>query len=155
MLNLNNLIQSGEWCLLSFHDDFEEENFVFQVRFTDFFELDFDNVDDIDEIEDISTDQNLHILSFEIVNLNKKKYDSDTLKEKLIIVDEEGYQYNFIEDGHLCGYSEFAKNNSLNTLYSVKLPPKIPRSAALVYELPAFFEQLYLAVEDGTLEEVN
>jgi len=155
MLALKDLIQSHEWCLLTFHDDFEDETFVFQIRFIRFDEINFDDVDDFDEVEDVDVNQNLHILAFEIVNLNKKKYDSDALKEKLVIVDEEGYQYNFVEDSHLCSYSEYAKRNNLSTLYSVKLPPKIPRAAALIYELPEFFETLYLSAEDGSLEIVN
>ena len=85
MLKLTETIETGEWCLFSFSDDFEEESFVFQIRFTGFEELNFDEVDEVEDLDDIDPSQNLYILSFEIVNLNKKKYESDTLKEKLIL----------------------------------------------------------------------
>jgi len=154
MIEINNAIDSGDFLLASYVDDFEEKAFSFQIKCNKLYQLDFSAVDDIEEIEDIELDSNIWILELEVINLNKKKFELDDLKSRLKLVDEEGCEFDIIEDFHLCSLSDFAKTSRLRKFHSAELKPKIIKSGALAFELPDYFENLSLSIEDGSVEPI-
>lgn len=154
MIALEKLIGTQDWVVITYHDRFYEEDYSFQIRFDSFRKVDMSEIDGSSQIEDIELDANLWLLQFEIVSLNKKKYDSDVIKDKIILIDEDGCQFNFVEDEHLCKESNFAKRSNLRKFFYPVLIPKIKAAGALIYQLPDFFETLFVSVEDGKIAEL-
>lgn len=150
MIDLKELIQSGEFCLVKALDYDGEYNL--QIKINNFYQLDFNSVDDIEELEEIDVDSNVWIMDLTVVNLNKSSVDFDEIKSHIKLVDEEDFQFDVLEDSHLCGYSEFAVSSGLSKLYSTKVKPKIPKSGSLAFELPELFEGLGLTVDEGSIE---
>ena len=76
MIKIAEAIENGSWYFVTYQDDFDDEMFFsFQIKINDFHQLDFNDVDDVEEIENIEIGSNIWILKFDLVNLNKKKYD--------------------------------------------------------------------------------
>ena len=154
MIEINNAIESGEFFLANYVDDYEEQAFSFQLKFNKIYKLDFSVVDELEDLDDIDPDSNIWILELEVVNLNKKKFDFDELKSRLKLIDEEGCEFDFVEDSHLCSYSDFSKQSKLRKFYTAELKPKIVKGGALAFELPDYFESLSLSIEDGSIESI-
>lgn len=155
MIKIAEAIENGSCYFVTYQDDFDDEMFFsFQIKINDFHQLDFNDVDDVEEIENIEIGSNIWILKFDLVNLNKKKYDDIDFGNKLVVCDQDGYQYNTVCDSHLCQFSDFAKTSGLDKFLGMNLPPKIPKSGAYVFELPEYIEELYLDMEGGEIGEV-
>jgi hypothetical protein len=116
-------------------------------------------IDEPDRLETVGVSSNLWLLSIEFVHLCRYEVIRGSFSDAIILCDQEGYQFPCVKDLHLCFRSRYAKTYGLGTLYGVQgsgvreLPPKIPRKCAIAYELPDFFENLLLAVRNGTISE--
>tara|TARA_Y100000296_G_C5168932_1_gene256238 strand:+ start:859 stop:1320 length:462 start_codon:yes stop_codon:yes gene_type:complete len=153
MINIKALIESGEFYSLSSVDRYDEPLNA-RIRVENLYPLDWNDIDDIEDVEEIEHDANIWIMEICLVNLNKKKISIDKIKEQLRLVDEEEFEFDLVEDFHLCSSSEFAKSSKLAKLYSIELKPKIARSGAVAFELPDGFEELFLKIDDGILSEI-
>jgi phage terminase large subunit len=154
MIELNDVIDSGEFFLASYVDEYEEQAFSFQLKCNRIYQLDFSVVDELEELEEIDPDSNIWIVELEVVSLNKKKFESSELTSRLKLVDEEGCEFDVVEDSHLCSYSDFSKQSKLHKFHYVDLKPKIVKSGALAFELPDYFENLSLSIENGSIEPI-
>ena len=154
MIQLDDIINSGEFYLANYTDEYEDQSFSFQLKCSGMYKLDFSDVDELDELDDIEPDSNIWILELDIISLNKKKFDLDELKSQLKLVDEEGCEFDVVDDSHLCGYSDFAKKSGLCKFHYTELKPKITKKGALAFELPEYFESLSLAIEEGSIEPI-
>jgi hypothetical protein len=153
MINLKESIESGEFYFIHVDDDCND-TISAQVKFDNFYQLDWSLVDEIDEVEDVEAGANIWILDISIVSLNKKKLSFDDLKDKFKLLDQDEYEYDVVEDSHLCGYSDFAEKTKLSKLHYVDLKPKILKSGAIAFELPPEFDELYVSIEEGEISEV-
>jgi len=153
MINLKELIESGEFYSIQVNGEFVDP-ITAQIKVENFYQLDWSLVDDIDEIDDIDYGTNIWIMDISIVSLNKKKLEFDELKDKLKLLDQDEYEYDVVDDLHLCGESKFAKKTNLCKLHYTELKPKILKSGAIAFELPPGFDELFLSIEDGKISEV-
>lgn len=153
MINIKELIESEEFYSLSAVDRYDE-SFNVRIRVESLYPLDWDDVDDVEEVDEIEHNSNIWVMEVCLVNLNKKKLSVDKIKAQLRLIDEEEFEFDSVEDFHLCSLSEFAKNSKLEKLYSGDLKPKIARSGAIAFELPDGFEELYLTVDNGTISAI-
>tara|TARA_Y100000296_G_C5054500_1_gene196566 strand:+ start:54 stop:515 length:462 start_codon:yes stop_codon:yes gene_type:complete len=153
MINVKELIESGEFYSLNATNRYDE-SFNVRIRVENLYPLDWDNVDDIEEVDQIEHNSNIWVMEVCLVNLNKKKLSVDEIKSQLRLIDEEEFEFDSVEDFHLCNSSQFAKNSKLVKLYSAELKPKIARSGAIAFELPDGFEELYLTVDNGTISAI-
>lgn len=156
MISLEEAIQSGEFYLATWVDDYEDQAYSVQMKFNDFYKLDLSKIDDdyIDDVDGIDLDSNFWVLGLSLVNLNKQKYDLDDLRGRLKIFDEEGYEFEVVYDWALCERSKFGRKNNLHKLYSNDLKPKILKSGSLLIELPEYFESISIEINDGNIEEL-
>lgn len=153
MIDIRELIESGDFYSI-YAEDHYGEPLSSRIRVENFYQLDWGEVDDIEEVEDIELESNIWIMDVTLVNLNKKKFSIDMLKDLLKLVDEEEFEFDVVEDSHLCGYSEFAKISRLDKLYHTELKPKISKTGALAFELPDGFEELFLKIDNGTISAI-
>ena len=100
----------------------------------------------------LSTTEILPRLNFLIEYRKLPKIKKNELKTRLKLVDEEGCEFDFVEDSHLCSYSDYSKQSKLRKFYNAELRPKIAKNGALAFELPDYFENLSLGIEDGNIE---
>lgn len=153
MINLKDMIESGDFYSIEF--EYDDELINIRVRVESLYPIIWDDVDDDhNEITDIEVGDNLWLMDVTFINLNKKKVGSETCRCILKLVDEEGFEFDSVNDFYLCRGSDFAKKSRLDKLYYNDLKPKIPRSGALIYELPEGFEELYLKVENGIISAI-
>ncbi len=145
----------GEYKQPEWHGDFEKgELILFQMRLLDFSKINLASVDNPGRIDPtIGPDANIWLLKLEIVNLCKKPYGLFWIKRQLLIEDNEGFQFAFLDDDHLTLNSNFAKTSGLLSFYSLTLPPKIKRSGSIIFELPELSEDLIIKIKDGSLRE--
>lgn len=154
MISLEHLISSGEWASIVFKDDWEENFYSFQIRLKNFYKLDPESIDEPEDVDSVDLESNIWILEADLVSLNKKKFDIDDLSSKIILVDEDGFEFNIVYDYHMCNGSEFAKKSGLSNFDSQSISPKIKRSGAFAFELPDFFDGLNLSVENGQVTNI-
>lgn len=101
----------------------------------------------------LDIDANVWRLDLDIVNMEKYEIRSDLFGELLGIQDESGNEYRNCQDRYLTLASEYAKLSGLERFFATELPPKIKRSGAFCFELPEFFEQLFVVAREGTIKE--
>ena len=110
----------------------------------------------IDQPEELkcSLDANVWKLDLEVVNLCQREVMSSFLGRRLVISDQDGFEFINLSDSHLSCLSRFAKMSGLGAFHSSLLPPKIKRAGAFAYELPEEYDQLFLKIRKGSLTEV-
>jgi len=85
--------------------------------------------------------------------LCRKKMDTYVLKDRLILVDEDKFEFPTLNDDHLSLESDYAESSGLRKFYSANLSPKVRKRGAFAFELPDHFDELYISIRDGNLME--
>jgi hypothetical protein len=160
---ISEAIETGAWlkaeCL---HDrsgpesEFKETNdgkpITFRLRVNAFSRIDLASVDQPRELK-CGIDANIWKLDLEVVNLCLRETSTGTLRRRLVIADQDGFEFICCQDSHLCCYSDYSKQAGLNSFYGETLSPKIKRAGAFAYELPEEYDQLFLKIRKGSLTE--
>ena len=73
---------------------------------------------------------------------------------EILLVDQNDFQFNVIENNHLCCFSEFSKKAGLNRFFGKHLIPKTKIVGAISFRLPDEDEAEYsLAMVKGVVRE--
>ncbi len=164
MVPIIDAIEIGAWlkaeCLhdrLGPESEFKEINdgkpIIFRLRVKAFLRIDLAAVDQPEQLK-CRVDANVWKLDLEVVNLCLRETSTGMLGRRIVIVDQDGFEFICFQDSHLFCYSEYSKRSGLYSFYGDKLPPKIKRAGAFAYELPEEYEQLFLKIRKGSLTEV-
>lgn len=137
--SINELVATGDWleCVTS---DFEGE-YLFKIRISSFYKVRKEELLQIHQkLPEIkSEDGVLWVLKIEVVNLTKKSFYSFIVRNSLILVDQDDFQFEMYQNYHLLD-SEFGIYTGLNRFQSwtsdPNLQPKIKASGALACFLP-------------------
>lgn len=160
MIPLMEAIENGLWLradCAEYEDDFEQGviDISYQIRPLSFTKINIaEEVDNLVKLQNIDIGSNVWLLNLEFVNLCREDIESEKLMDTLIVVDEEQYKFRTVEDSHLLCWSKFATKSGLDKFYGVNLPPKIKRKGSIAFELPEFYEELYIDVKYGDLVQV-
>lgn len=132
------------------------ESVAFQLKATDFSKVDLRIIDCAEALPiDLIKSDSLWSLAFDIVNLSKKEIGIFWIKKRLLLIDNEGFEFKVDENArHWVLNSEYACRSGLRNFYSLDLPPKIRRSGAVLFELPEFSDGLSIKIRNGSLVEL-
>ncbi len=153
MVPLSEAINSGIWIKAEYKEN--EDNYVFQMKPTSFTKINLKNdVDDPIKLGHIDVSSNVWLLKVEVVNLCRQKVESSyMITGRLVLVDDDGYEFPTTDDWHLNLISDYANKTGLRRFFGTDLPPKIKRKGAVAFELPDTFDELYLSVRNGATVE--
>ena len=149
MVPLKYAIANGPWLFATTSD----EDITFQCKALAFERIDLKSVDEPEKLEHIDVSSNVWILKLEIVNLSRKPCGAHHVRKRLILKDADGFEFHNYSGGHLNLQSQFSKSSGLYNFWSDPLPPKVRKSGAMAYELPDEFEDLFISVHNGNLQE--
>ena len=163
MVPIIEAIETGAWlkaeCL---HDrsgpqsEFNEINdgkpITFRLRAKAFSRINLGAIDQPEALK-CSVDANVWKLDLEVVNLCQREVMSSLLGRRLVISDQDGFEFINSSDGHLRCFSRYAEMSGLEAFHYSVLPPKIKRSGAFAFELPEEYDQLFLTIRKGSLTE--
>ena len=143
-------VEAGAW--IECHQ--EDMDLHFRIRLLSFEKVDFNEVDEIDEVDLDSIGSGvLWILKLEVVNISKSTCDTSDFKVPLLMVDTDDFQFGVYDDGHLSCSSDYSKKSGLNNFYGKQLRPKIKVKGAITFILPDEETEYYITIEDGTIQE--
>jgi hypothetical protein len=149
---INEVIDSGVWYHCTTRDD-EECNF--RARFRSFEKVNLNEVDDPHLIDEDIFGGILYLIGLDIVNLYRKTVGSYTMGRRIVLVDQDDFEFNILSDGHLSGDSEFAKKKQLYRFYMENMIPKIMASGSFLYLVPDDDEAEYsISIEEGEICEI-
>jgi hypothetical protein len=123
---------------------------VLQLRFIEFTKIELDMVDAPEKLS-LPPSSNVWRLGLEVVNLCRRELPASLVGYRVVIADQNGFEYRIVRDNHLTCYSEYANSSGLHAFHRAILPPKIKRTGSFAYEIPAEFEQLFLIARRGEL----
>ena len=149
MVPIKETVSSNAWF-----DCRSKDEIRFKMRILLFEKVNLAEVDDPDKVKIDSSNGNYWILKIEIMNLTKRKISPDDAKRVIILVDQDEFHFNCVEDRHLSYHSDYATTSGLKRLYSDDLIPKIKMVGAITFFLPDDDEAEYsLTIDKGNIEE--
>jgi hypothetical protein len=150
MVPVKEAIGSGAWLHFSSTDGALQ----FRLKVLSFKKLDLSQVDEPHNIENKETRAQWWLMEIEAVNLSKRTIGAHDMCTRIVLMDQEEFQFNVIMDSHLACLSEFSKKSGLHRFYVDDLIPKTKAVGAISFRLPDDDEAEYsLVMEDGTVRE--
>jgi hypothetical protein len=150
MVPVREAINSGAWLHFSSND----REIQFRLRVLAFEKLDLSQVDEPDKIQHNETDAQWWLMKIEAVNLSKRTIRSDEMNRTVLLIDQDGFQFNFTQDSHLSLYSKFSTESGLHRFFGNHLIPKTKAVGTISFRLPDDAETEYsIAMEDGIVTE--
>ena len=163
-------IDSGAWLEATFPeiDDFRVQNrtttLVFRFKPKKLEKINLGGIIDDPNVETSSrkslefllkfgSDANIWKLDLEIVNMEQYELRSDLFGELLCIQDERDNEFRNCKDHYLTLDSYYSETSGLRNFFCSELPPKVKKSGSFCFELPEFFEQLFITAKNGTIKE--
>lgn len=154
---ITSAVKSGAWFKCKVSDTLDDD-FVFNFHFKS---LSFERIDrrKIDDPEKLELDEGiLWMMKIEVVNLNKENIASSYVRDSIVLLDQEDFEFSAIKDDHLTYSSKYAKSAGLNRFGGwsdiPQLRPKIKASGALAFLLPSNKGEYCLSVKGGNIKEV-
>jgi|GraSoiStandDraft_41_1057321.scaffolds.fasta_scaffold2866685_1 hypothetical protein len=150
MVPVREAINSGAW----FHFSSSDGDMQFRLKVLSFEKLDLSQVDEPQNIDDEETGACWWLMKIEAINLSKQSLFSPLMLREMLLIDQNDFQFNVVQNGHLCCLSEFSKKSGLNRLFCKNLIPKTKIVGAIPFRLPDEDEAEYsLAMAKGTVRE--
>ena len=163
MIPIKKAIEAGDWLRLELQPEHSSGEalidmkgiseglpLVLQLRFIEFTKIKLEMVDDSEKLS-LPPSSNVWRLGLEVVNLCRRELPASLIGYRVVIADQNGFEYRVVRDNQLTCYSKYAKSSGLYGFQSEVLPPKIKRAGSFAYEIPAEYEQLFLIGRRGTL----
>lgn len=156
---IKHAIKSGSWlkCDGSYNWDGTIIDYSFRIRILGFIKVMLKQIDNPQKINpkyDL-TAGNFWLLKLEVVNFCKKEVYGAILKQRIILIDNEDFEFQVIEEDHLRLYSDFANKSGLRTFYSINFIPKIKHSGSHLFFLPSDDSaEYFISVTGGDICEV-
>ena len=132
-ISVEQAINSGAWY------EYKNEDIVFRVKFTNFRQVQFNEIDEIENIDSRLPikDGKLFMLSIELINLSKES----TTALYISILDNDNCRFDFLDSDHLTRNSDFAQRNKLR---SINFIPKFKYNKDYIYLVPNEYTKYFL-----------
>ena len=149
-ISLSEMIETGAWFRCTMQND-DEETLNFQLRILSFDKLTPSDLGESALKKYIHNEGVLWILRIEVINLCKKAIRSSEIRNHLMLIDEDEYEYeSYLEESYLnydevSGLYRFSGNTDLR--------PKIKVKGSVAFQLPEEENKYYLTIIDGSIEE--
>lgn len=150
MIPIREALDTRAWLTAEHESGGEVVNF--RIRLLEFSRIELESVDDNPTLS-CRLDANVWRLGLDVINLCKKGIHDVAVGHRIIIVDQDGYEFQVFNDPHLRCSSEYAKKSGMKAFFGTTFPPKIRRSGSYPFELPDDLEELFIGIDDGTLRE--
>jgi len=148
-ISVEHAINSSAW--FQYENSGLSDTVKFRVRFTCFRQVQFSEIDDIDNIDSSLPirDGKLFLLSFELINLSKESTSSLYIS----IQDNDNCRFDCLGSDHLTKNSDFARRNKLR---NIQFLPKFKYFKDYIFLLPNEESNYYLTTEFNgcTLTEI-
>jgi hypothetical protein len=150
MVPVREAINSGAW----FHFSSSDGDMQFRLKVLTFEKLDLSQVDEPQNIDEEETGASWWLMKIEAINLSKQSLYSSFMLREILLVDQNDFRFNVIENNHLCCFSDFSKKAGLNRFFGKHLIPKTKIVGAISFRLPDEDEAEYsLAMVKGVVRE--
>jgi len=136
-------IASGEWF------QYLEENVKMKIRIISIRNVDLAEIDDIHEVDKNLPLNNgkLLMLSAEIINMSRFQNDPP----KILLIDQDDFQFVRLDDSHLRIWSQFAK---MHQLFVPDLIPKLKYKVDYLFLVPKEDAKYYINTHPGTINAI-
>lgn len=148
MIPIKEAIETGAWLHFQFSEDWR-----FRVKVLSFEKINVSQIEESHKIENIHENSQWWLMRIELLSLIKKKVRSRNIIEDILLIDDDGFQFQEITDHHLCFWSDYAKKTGLDKFYGQDLLPKMKVIGAISFLLPDDEAAYSLAMKNGKLEE--
>lgn len=101
----------------------------------------------------IESSRTIWQMKVEMLNLCKKAIHAGSVSRRLVILDQDGFEYVHIFKINSNRYSSW-HHSTYKTFHDTAIPPKVTRSGVVAFELAEDYEQGRLTIRNGTLFEV-
>lgn len=149
MISIREAVDSGAWfkATCSASDDFRFDGgagiLEFRFRLREFVKIDLSSYSN-EQSTLITKESNIWKVRLDIVNMHKQELRSDLFGDILDLKDPEGFVFGRVKDsGFLL---EQPAHPDLKSFFCSELPPKIKKTGAFAYELPEFFDDMFVFV---------
>jgi|GEM_PF-3399247 len=126
--------------------------FCFRLRLLDFSRLDQETLSR-EFKSGIESSRTIWQLRVEMMNLCKKAIHAGSVSRRLVILDQDGFEYVHIFKINSDRYASW-HHSTYKTFHDTAIPPKVTRSGVVAFELAEDYEQGRLTIRNGTLSEV-
>ena len=155
-LKLDDLIKSGNWYQVECSNF--QGKFKYRLCFKDFYKVNFSEIDQLEHVfPNIDYDNVvIWLLQLNIANFCKKPMDGWSIKNSIMLVDNDGFKFRYHETGSFEDWSDYAKNSGMVSLGGLdNLNPKIKFLAAIPFNLPVNDDAEYsIEIVDGKISEI-
>lgn len=166
MILLKDAVDSGAWLEIS--DRFignlftEPFDLKFRIKVRGFDKINLHGLGETDHFKDwqrdfestIGYDGNVWKLDLDLVNMEKTTIGSSYIRHSICLQDSEGYKFPACSDSFITIGSPFAKESGLYRFMTIDFLPKIKKSGPYCFELPEFFDDIYISSANGTIREI-
>ena len=161
MIPIKDAIETGAWLQAQFRATKEGEpeanngeDVVFRIRLKVFEKMNLRLLEEPEQLSNgVTLESNIWRVSLDFVNLCRRELKSFVPRKRIFLCDSDGYEFKVVEDFHLTIGSSVAKSFGMDTFSLREFPPKIRRHGAYAFELPDEFEELFLTIRGGKLQE--
>jgi hypothetical protein len=150
MIPIKEAISTGVWL----HFSRKEEQIQFRLKVLSFQKFKFFEIDEPENMKERAENVQWRVLKVEVINLSKKNIYSTDGPGEILLIDNEGYEFEVTYDEHLWRNSKIGERLGLNRFYFERLIPKTKVVGAIAFLLPDDDEVEYsLSIEEGEIKE--
>ena len=136
------------------YNQYKGEFIQFRLRILSFRKINLSEVDEPEKIKTIDSNANYWLMEIEVINLFKQPLHPIYGPNKLVLIDQDGFEFHVTDDTHLRLSSEFSKRTKMNRFYITDLIPKTKAIGAISFQLPDDDEAIYsISLKDGNISE--
>lgn len=136
MIPIKEAISSGAWLHCEYKISSDDELTQFRIKILSYKKLDFSQVDNPERINFKDEGTIIWIMDLEVINLTKEAISPIYGPGSIVLVDQDGFKFEYFNDDHLQLYSRFAIESKLMRFFAQKLIPKIKATGAILFQLP-------------------
>lgn len=149
---IKHAIKSGSWL------NCEVGDYSFRIRILGFIKVKLKQIDNPQEIDpkyDL-TAGDFWLLKLEVVNFCKKELSAYSVRTSILLIDNDDFEFQIVEENHMCWRSDFADKSGLKTFNLIGgYIPKIKHSGAFMFFLPRDDgAEYFISVTGGEICEV-
>lgn len=155
MVRVQSAIESGDWLRAEL--SYNSTLLTYDIRCKYFYKVNLYEINKKGEFPSgISLDANIWVIGLDVINKSDERlYGFRFVKLRLVLMDEEGFEFSNFFDHLVTEKSKFAKQCGSSGFLNGFLEPYILHTGALLYEMPESFENIFLAVSEGNLRHLN
>ncbi len=150
MIPVKEVLASGAWL----HFCSDDEIVQCRLKAVSFRKLSLSEVDNPLEIKQGTANASWWIMEVEVVSLVKRKIQPEVFIDKILLVDQDDFEFNVTKNLHLWCFSDFSDVSGLRRFFGRDLIPKTKATGAIAFLLPDDDDAEYsFSMEDGSVRE--